>query len=204
MQPQSTGIVFHETMSGGLMLGEHDYHSGERKARVAGDILAMHADVVIPDLERFIHDPRHAGELAGTIDYPPFGNDIACRQGRFNLFSPGSEPDTKLMIYELGFELQGEPCYLSGKKVVRDDPGFDMWGDTTTLYTTLHSGTDNSGEVLGAGILNLGMSELVSLLASMEVIGEVPSREKVRALGRFGRFFLGELWDSYVGLGTDS
>lgn len=200
MVQTATGIGFNETMSGGVRLGESDFRSGEQKARLAGDILAMHARVDIPDMERFIHDPEHAGELAGSIDYPPFGNAIPSHHGRFNLFSPAGQPDTKLMIYEMGFMLHGEPCYLAGRKLVRDEPGLDMWSDTTTLYTRLHHGEDASGEIMGAGILTLGMKELVSLLASMEVTGGDGVKDKALTLARFGHFFLGQLWDSYVGL----
>lgn len=197
MEQKPRGIVFRETMTGGVMLGEDDYRRGEARASVTGDILAMHATVTIPDLERFIQDPEHHGELEGSIDYPPFGNNLPGTSGRFNLFSPAQEPATKLMIYELGFQLAGEPYYLAGKKVVRDDPGFDMWSDTTSLYTSLHKGDDAHGEIIGAGVLRLGVTDLLKLTASMEVTGTEAAVEKVQTLSHFGRFFLGELWDSY-------
>lgn len=200
MQLQTTGIQFRETMSGGVMPGESDYQQGEQLARVAGHILAMHAQVTIDDLERFIAEPEHAGRLAGSIDYPPFGKGIPATGGRFNLFMPAQQPNTKLMVYELGFEHGGEAYYLAGHKTVRDDPGIDLWSDTTTLYSRIHRGSDSSGEIVAAGILQLGMSELVKLLASMQVCGSDSVAEKGQTLARFGRFFLGELWDSYAGL----
>lgn len=197
MEQVPRGISFRETMSGGVMLGEADYRRGEKRANLAGDILAMRATVTIPDLERFIQDPEHSGGLEGSIDYPPFGSNLPSTNGRFNLFSPTTEPATKFMIYELGFLLEDEPYYLAGKKVVRDDPGFDMWSDTTTLYTSLHKGESVQGEIVGAGVLRLGVTELLRLTASMEVTGATAAVEKVETLARFGRFFLGELWDSY-------
>lgn len=199
MESQPTGIAFSETMAGGVMLGENDYRNGEQKARVAGHLLAMHARVQIDDLERFIADPQHAGTLSGTIDYPPFATAIPSRSGCFNLFSPTDSPSTKWMVYELGFEHAGEAYYLAGHKEVRDDPGFDLWSDTTTLYSRIHRGEGSSGEVVAAGILTLGMSELMKLLASMEVTGADSMLDKGVALSRFGRFFLGELWDNYAG-----
>ena len=193
------GIQFSETMAGGVMLGETDYHQGEQKARIAGQMLAMHARVHIDDLERFIADPQHTGTLDGTIDYPPFASGIPCQNGRFNLFCPSDDPNAKWMVYELAFEHAGEPYYFAGHKIVRDDPGMDMWSDTTTLYSQLHRGTDASGEVVGAGILTLGVTELMKLLASMDVTGADGALDKADTLARFGRFFLGELWDSYAG-----
>lgn len=199
MQSQLTGIQFSETMAGGVMLGESEFQQGEQKARVAGHMLALHAQVEIDDLERFISDPQHAGGLSGTIDYPPFGTAIAGRSGRFNLFCPSDDPATKWMVYELGFEHGGESYYFAGHKEVRDDPGMDLWSDTTTLYSRLYRGEDASGEVVGAGILTLGVTELMKLLASMEVTGANGAVDKADTLARFGRFFMGELWDSYAG-----
>ena len=45
---------------------------------------------------------------------------------------------------------------MACRKIVRDDPGFDMLSDTTTLHTLLYRGQDSSGEVVGAGGTLLG------------------------------------------------
>jgi cholesterol oxidase len=158
----------------------------------------MHATVTIDDLDRFVADSTHLGRLSGRISYPLFGDDIVADTGVFNLFSPASEPGLKYMVYELGFTLDGQPHYLAGKKRVRDEPGFDLWKDTTTLFTRLHQGPDASGTVIGAGILTLGAADLASLVSTMRVLGEL--HEAPGALAQFGRFFLGELWDSYARL----
>lgn len=198
----NAGIVFSETMSGIVGPGEKDYLRGATDT--GGQSLSMHARVRIEDLGRFIDDPYHAGHLEGNIDYPPFGEDIPSHSGRFNLFSPTDDPDTKFMIYELGFNHDGEDYYLAGHKAVRDDPGRDLWTDTTSLYTRLHRGNSTQGEVIAAGMLRLGVTELRKLVASMEVTGTDAVSEKVVTLLRFGRFFLGELWDSYAsGLGGE-
>ena len=34
----------------------------------------------------------------------------------------------------------GEALTLSGHKIIKDDPGFDLWHDTTTLYTRILRG----------------------------------------------------------------
>jgi len=198
MGAQQRGLRFDETMTGAVMRGETDYREGEMKGRMAGEILAMHATVTIDDMQAFIADPEHVGHLQGTIDYPPFGTAIPCDTGRFNLFSPTDDPRLKLMIYELGFSHQGKDYYLAGRKEVRDDPGFDLWIDTTTLFTRLHAGRDNQGAVVAAGVLSLGMGDLTRLVASMQILGSDSLVDKAETLSRFGRFFMGELWDSYV------
>lgn len=197
MKGQAAGLRFRETMAGALGRGEPDYLQGERLGRRAGESLAMHARVTIDDMQAFIADPAHAGSLDGSIDYAPFGNAIACHSGSFNLFARGGSPRSKAMIYQLGFVHAGREYFLSGHKVVRDDPGCDLWRDTTTLFTRLHEGSDSSGTVLASGVLALGVAELARLVASMEVTHAGSLGEKAATLGRFGRFFMGELWDSY-------
>ncbi len=73
-----------------------------------------------------------------------------------------------------------------------------MWSDTTTLYTTLHEGRDKSGKVIGAGVLSLGVKQLADLVSTIDVPNASSAREKLAAIEKFGRFFVGELWDSYV------
>ena len=199
MSESAAGIRFRETMSGALMRGKQDCREGSMLGQEAGEFLAMHATVTIDDMQAFVADPAHAGSLSGSIDYTPFGQGIEAHRGVFNLFAPDDDPRMKLMVYELGFTFEGREYYLAGHKEVRDDPGFDLWSDTTTLFTRLHDGRDSHGEVLGAGILTLGMSDLARLVASMEVINGDSVADKGATLVAFGRFFMGELWDSYVG-----
>lgn len=198
MTGQNPGIHFDETMAGGLTLGATDCTEGGKQGRQSGNIMAMHASVAINDMEGFICDASHLGELTGTIDYPAFGHAIPCRNGKFNLFSPTDDPQMKYMVYELGFEHDGNDYYVAGHKEVKDDPGFDLWSDTTTLYTKLHQGRDDSGPVIGAGVLTLGVSELMKLVASMEVTDADGLADKAQTLAKFGHFFMGELWDTYV------
>jgi hypothetical protein len=74
----------------------------------------------------------------------------------------------------------------------------DMWKDTTTLFTQLHSGSDSSGPVLGAGILSLGMGDLARMVAGMRAIDTEKAGDAAMAVAKFGRFFAGELWDRFA------
>lgn len=197
MNDQTLGLSFRETMAGGFALGQTDPKAGRTAGERAGTELAMHADVAIRDLDRFLAEPQHAGELGGTIDFTPFGSGIAATAGVFNLLSPGEQQPLKLMVYELAFTHDGKPYYMAGRKEVRNDPGFDLWSDTTTLYTRLHSGSDKNGPVVGAGTLTLGVAAFVRALGTVQIVNAPTLAAKADALARFGRFFLGELWDSY-------
>jgi predicted acylesterase/phospholipase RssA len=204
LQPEITqmtnptlGITFRETMAGGFTLGETDPRSGDKKGKATGTILAMHATITIQDLDRFISDSGHLGQINGTIDFPPFGENIPAKAGVFNLFSPTGQPKLKLMVYEMAFEHAGQDYYLAGKKEVQDDPGFDLWKDTTTLFTQLHKGPDKTAPVVGAGVLTLGPIELMKMVSTMHATNAASLAESTKAMMTFGRFFLGELWGTY-------
>ena len=194
----SVGISFREVMSGGFALGATEPEDGQRRGQAEGSEMTMHAAIDIQDLDRFIADPSHLGGLAGSLDFTPFGNGLQATTGVFNLFSPTNDPKLKLMVYEMGFQHGGKSYYLAGQKNVREDPVTDLWKATTTLYSHLHEGTDKSGPVVGAGILTLGVKELIQLMSTMRAPGASDFTEKSEAMAKFGRFFLGELWDTYV------
>lgn len=198
MSEKKIGFGFTETMAGGFSLGPTDPREGHAKGRREGSSLAIHVTIQIDDLGRFIEDPNHLGFLSGAVDFTPFGTGIPAPSGTFNLFSPGDQPKLKLMRYELAFEHDGEAYYVAGAKEVRDDPGFDLWKDTTTLFTRLHRGASADGEVVGAGILSLGVIDLIKMMGTMRVPNADSASEKAGALARFGSLFLGELWDTYV------
>jgi cholesterol oxidase len=39
----------------------------------------------------------------------------------------------------------GATYYFEGHKTVHNDPGFDVWSDTTTLFITLYAGKTTTG-----------------------------------------------------------
>jgi cholesterol oxidase len=198
MSAQKVGISFREVMSGGFVLGATDPADGEKRGRAEGSEMTMHGAIDIDDVDRFIAEADHPGALSGTLDFTPFGDGLAATSGIFNLFSPTDDPKLKLMVYEMGFQHGGRSYYLAGQKDVRQDPIFDLWKATTTLYSKLHEGTDKSGPVVGAGILSLGVKQLIQLISTVKAPGATSFTETSEAIARFGRFFLGELWDTYV------
>jgi predicted acylesterase/phospholipase RssA len=199
MQDEPLGITFRETMAGPFALGAADPSAGEDAGRRAATTLTMHATVTVHDVQRFVADPTHTGELVGEIDFAPLGTGIPARSGVFRLFSPGDQPRLKLMVYELGFQHDGKRYYLAGRKEVRDDAGLDMLSDTTTLYTRLHAGDDATGPVVGAGVLRLDMGDFAKLMSTIRPVGARSVGEGAEAVLTFSRFFAGQLMDSYGG-----
>lgn len=197
MQEDSAGIAFHETMQGPFALGATDPQAGAERGKAATIELSITCAITIRDLDRFLHDPEHTGEIYGHISFAPFGEHIPARRGVFNLFSPAEDPTCKFMVYELAFTHDGQDYYLAGRKEVRNDPVYDLWCDTTTLYTRLHQGVDTTGPVIGAGILTIDVDRLLKMVASMHTTHAHSLTEHASILLKFGRFFLGELWDTY-------
>ena len=188
------GVAFDETMEGWFALGAATPEAGAAKGKQAGTKLAMHARVTIDDVDRFITVAEHPGGLIGTIDFPPLGMGLEASSGVFQLFSPGPGQNSRRMVYELAFTADGKPYYLAGEKRVQHDTGFDMWKDTTTLYTLLYEGSDKTGKIAGGGILSLGVRELLALLSTFKPI----NGGNLATVNSFGRFFAGELWDLYA------
>jgi hypothetical protein len=184
-----SGLTFRETMSGPVALGAYDPEAGASDPDAA--TLAIHCEISIDDIDRFVADQEHTGSITGSVDYEPFGGTRPVTTGIFNLFSPGG-PNERLMQYRLAFENDGRPYFLDGAKHVHDDPGFDIWKDTTTLHTVLHEGPDASGPVVGAGILSLGVEALTRMMSTMR-----PTGGGVEPLVKFGKVFLGSLWETY-------
>lgn len=198
MGTEPIGFTFDETMSGGFALDETEPEAGSSRGQLEGSELAMHATVTIGDLDGFIADPDHLGDLSGTLDFTPFGTGIPAPSGVFNLFSPTADPTLKLMVYELAFEHEGKGYYLAGRKEVRDALPTELWKATTTLYTRLHQGNSKEDPVVGAGIISLGVRELLALVSTMRVTNASNRAQEAETVMKFGRFFMGDLWDTYV------
>jgi cholesterol oxidase len=196
MSTDKVGLIFSEVMSGGFALNETDPEAGAKAGK--SQPLTMHGTITIVDLDAFISDPEHLGRLDVRMDWPPFGMDLPAFGGIFNLFSPTGDPKLKLMVYEWCVQHENKPYYFAGQKDVQVHPLFDLWKDTTTLYTTLHEGTDKTGRVVGAGILDLGPAALMKMMSTMTALNAESIATSASATAKFGRFFLGELWDTYV------
>jgi len=68
MGNHAVGLTFRETMQGGFALLETDPEAGRHKGAATQINLIMHATIWIGDIERFLTNPEHRGELSGIID----------------------------------------------------------------------------------------------------------------------------------------
>jgi predicted acylesterase/phospholipase RssA len=200
-----TTLAFTEEMAGHVGLGETDYLKGRAKGRDQGTPLMFHLTIAVDDLARFVVDPDHQAGAQGYVHCEALGGRLPVERGVFNLFVNQGDPDDKRMLYQLWFrDGGGRPLTLSGHKVIRDEPGFDAWSDTTTLFTRIVDGhvsiteaEDSGAEVVAAGIIRISPAAFARQLTTFRSSGP-GATGAVAGMVRFARLFTGSLWDVYA------
>ena len=198
------GLHFTEEMKGYCTAGIQgealeDYREGERLGRQAGHRLSVWLWIAVEHLDVFLDNPDHEALVSGYVDYAPLGGKRMIERGRFNVSVDTPQTHTRHMRYSLQFRASdGQPYLLTGFKELRDDRGWDAWSDNTTLFTTIYRGTTPSSQVYGRGVIHVLIWDLVEQVASFRVHNASTTTAAQEALNRFGAFFFGELWATYV------
>jgi cholesterol oxidase len=142
----TSSVRFTEEMLGHITFGETDFARGAQPDRDGSAAFKFHLTIEVEDIERFSTDPLRAAAAKGWIHCDALGGRLPVAQGWFNLFVD-VEPGVKHMLYRLWFyDGVGHPLTMTGFKLVSNDAGFDVWKDTTTLFTRAPS----AGSALGA------------------------------------------------------
>jgi len=142
-----------------------------------------------------------AEELAG-LGTPSFA-------GRRYKTLAGAPPprEERFLKYFLRFAADGKHWVLHGYKRVRDDPGFDAWRDTSSLFVQLFAVPEepdlkelpDPACLRGAGVIHVDLNDfLFDQLASMKVTGTDDPARIAFALGKFSAFFFGALQRVYL------
>ena len=145
-------------------------------------------------------DPSHAAKLSGTVTVPVLDpQPLTVIRGEFNLFVRSPDyVNARLMCYRMLLASGSRTkFYFDGFKVARDDPGFDLWSDTTMLYITIFRGEDSQAPILGRGILHILPKDLMHQLTTIRATNASNKLESLKTEARFGRFFAGILFEVY-------
>ena len=193
-----SGIRFTEQMKGFVALGDLDPESGQQQGKSNGDRLMFELTISVDDVDRFVSDPGHQGSATGYVESDLLGGRLEVERGWFNLFVEIDDPESRQMLYRLWLRGPGgNPMTFTGVKQVRDDPGLDVWRDTSTLYVRVFDGHlepgVNDGSVLAAGVITIHIPDFMEQLTTFRTSGNGP----VGAMEGFGRLFLGQLWEVY-------
>ena len=176
--------------------------------------LTIHTD----NLNRLTTDPTHPCTITGQVHCPalsPAAMDVV--RGEFHLLPVDPERvETWRMTYDMVLARPEGNVHFHGFKILHSHSGSHWWDDLTTLFITVRSGEDETGQLLAQGILRLNLEDLLFQGASLklecskgmiaDLINEVPAaRNAVEMLymGRFAGFFGGTLFQSYGGVLAD-
>jgi cholesterol oxidase len=217
MSTLPTSVRFTEEMKGHVTLEETDFRRGAGQGRADGTFLMFHLTIEIPDIDAFHDDPLRRGTCQGYVGCEVLGGDLPVELGEFNLFVDQGRPSEKRMRYRLWFrDRAGHPLTLTGFKVVADHPGFDVWTDTSTLYTRVLRGhleesdafpsvlspdapppSGPAGDIVASGIITIWKRDFLRQLTTFRSSG--PSwRARLSAVADFGAVFVRQLGQVYL------
>ena len=198
----TSSVRFTEEMLGHVTFGELDFARGAQPDRDGSGAFKFHLTIEVEDIESFANDPLRPARAVGWVQCDALGGKLDVEQGWFNLFVD-VEPGVKHMLYRLWFrDGVGHPLTMTGFKLVKDDAGFDVWKDTTTLFTRVlqghvAEGDDDTAAVLASGVILIRARDFAKQLTTFRADG--PSTgAKLGALARFGVIFVQQLAEAYV------
>ncbi|WP_343695177.1 GMC oxidoreductase [Flavobacterium sp.] len=200
LKEYEVGVSFTETMRGFISLNEkEDFRRGYDEGESNNSPFEFTLTIQSQDVEAFSIDSNHRAGMIGTVHCPALSkHPITITNGIFNLFvKDENDTKTKLMKYSMQLKTyEGPAYYFYGFKDIRDDKGFDIWSDTTTLYITVYE-DENKSKVMGKGILKIAIGDFMKQLQTMKAIYPDNTKESISAVTKFGKLFAGEVWDTF-------
>jgi predicted acylesterase/phospholipase RssA len=203
----ANGQDFSERMAGPVAFGCSDTLVAAQLGDARGDEMVLRLRVEIDDLGAFLADRQHRTLVSGVVDCEILGGVLPIERGSLALLPETGTGQATTMEYRLDFaDRAGRELTLVGIKTVRDDPGLDLWRDTTTLDVQLFPRQrDVNGSrpaVLGPPVLS-GQLQLSPLAFLRQLMTFHPTAtrpaDQVRTMISFGLFFLRRLAQVYLG-----
>ena len=203
-QVSGTGVQFTETMKGYIGLGESvDYEKGFEIGKLENNTFEFTLTIQTDDIDAFVADASHAGKMIGNMIAPSISQEpLSAYNGVFNLFvqDEGDEKKKRMNYSAQLISPTGQEYYFDGFKEIKNDIVVDAWKDTTTLFITLYKGTSTDGIILGKGKLVIKVTDLLKQLRTVKALHPTSKEEGRRAIGTFGKFFAGNVFETYFKL----
>jgi len=194
------GLQFTERMNGWFSthVADREYEDGWERGRAEDSPLTAKFEITIDDLDKLFDDLSHdrpgLARLAGTVHAPKLSPAaLGVDNGEFRLFEPNKQRvETWTMRYRM--DLASGLYRFDGVKVLHDDPGFDVWKDTTKLFVRI---LDETNGTSGAGILRLTPAGLIRQLQTLRVTREPDPQTRRDYVRRFLCMFAKQLVHTY-------
>jgi len=183
-EAMSPGLDFTETMAGHISAtGCHhrpcghverirdDYVNGAAWGQAEDSACCFLLTVATENLHRMIDDPQHRSRITGEVVISAISTDpLPVREGTFRLLVANPDKaESWQMLYDMVLEGPDGPIHFHGFKTLEQRGKSDPWTDLTTLFVTLRHGEDADGELIGRGVLKLGIDEFMRQLTTITV-----------------------------------
>lgn len=206
-EPPSRGgqLTFREYLKGAFDFGAADPDENASLGAGTDTSLSVRLTVTIPDVDHFVREEKHQGQVTGSIRCFAFGGECELREGIVELLWDEGDPIHKRLSYRLHFKnSSGQSITLFGLKfVVKDGGVMDLWADTTTLYVHLYRGSFTeadqvrNADLIGSGVLTVSLGSFLRQLTTFRSTASSDGGA-LRTIARFGQFFTRQLWQVYA------
>jgi hypothetical protein len=202
------GVTWSETFTGWLAFGQTDFNQAMLTEH--GEPLTAGLRVVIRDLARFLAAQADGGirdaealpaaVTEGYVRSDGFGGELTIRTGTFQAFVPAGQTEPRDALHlRMRYELQlqgprGREYVLDGFKLVENDPGYDSWSDTTTLFIRIREGEQQ----VAIGVLQISPPAFLRQLTTFRGTGPTLSA-RLGAVIRYQRYFATRMARTYLG-----
>ncbi|MGH0256294.1 alpha/beta fold hydrolase [Sinorhizobium meliloti] len=206
-EPEGTGgppagVEFTERMAGyWSSTVTDDFEAAERDGKLQNNALSFILTVTIDDIASFVAEKDHAAGIAGTVTCPSLSSrPLDISNGRFNLFVVDEE-SVELRRMDYTMELtsrEGKRYRFIGKKHIHNEPGLDLWSDTTRLFFDIYDAANSSH--VGRGVLGIAIGDFLTQMRTMHGRGGDGPLARARAVLKFGELFGENLFSAYGGV----
>ncbi|MDH5301067.1 MAG: patatin-like phospholipase family protein [Gammaproteobacteria bacterium] len=179
------GVRFQEQLAGNLSL------DGDAAA------VELNLTVHVEDLDQFCADAIPQARVTGRLTSAALGGEMLVAHGVFQLLRDSDAGAQRRLVYELQLEDGEHRLQLFAQRILHDDAGFDMWSDISRLQMELFSLDGQSRQSLAKGELQQGLKTFGKVLTSVRATGGGGVVDDALQVARFGRFLMGEIYDSY-------
>jgi cholesterol oxidase len=198
-----------EWMKGHVGFGAASYEEGERLGKQKATTFQHEVLIQMKDIDRFVAEPRHSAPMDGNVVW--LGTTYPFKGGEFNMLIDSTNPRVKHMYYRIPFsDSSGKRMTMLGHKMLRDDPGLDVWEDITTLFIRIYEGdaaghdfTRPNGPApewpdghVAMGIIHISLRDGFHSALSFDAPGSGRAT-KAAAIGKFLAFYGQRIVDLY-------